>query len=99
MSNNIEESIDDSLNEKQIHELKSEFTESVYRKLPMSLKRIVAEFPSGMEKALVLFASLICISGVLPNYFVMYDKRRYEANLFGIVICLFSSCSSWQIRK
>lgn len=67
------------------------FSEIIFNNLPDILRTIVASGENGSEKSLLLFCSIVLVSGVLPNYETKYDDGVYESNLCGYIVGPFGS--------
>jgi len=67
------------------------FGEEVYKNLPDFFCSLIELFAESQQQNTALFCSLILLSGVLPNYHVVYDGEVLDANLFGY---LYGSASS-----
>lgn len=56
--------------------------EEVFPQLPHFLKRIMEVAESKEERDILLLASIVCISAVLPNIYGMYHNNKTYPNLF-----------------
>lgn len=56
--------------------------DSVYETLPMYIKDLVGIFPSKREKDMFFLGTLSVLSACFPRVFGIYDRRRYQSNLF-----------------
>lgn len=69
-----------------LHSIEPTFKDSVFNGLPNVLKLGLSCFKSKNEKGVFLVSSLAIISGILPNYYHLYDNKVYESNLFLYII-------------
>ncbi len=58
----------------------------VYDILPELLLNPIMKYESYAQQELILLSTITILSGLMPSYYVIYDKKRYEANLFLFVI-------------
>lgn len=56
--------------------------EEVFPQLPEFLKRIIEVAENKEERDILLLASIVCISAVLPNIYGMYHNKKTYPNLF-----------------
>ncbi|MBU0697346.1 MAG: DUF3987 domain-containing protein, partial [Bacteroidetes bacterium] len=57
-------------------------SDDVFTQLPDFLKRIMNVAESKEERDILLLASIVCISAVLPNIYGMYHNKKTYPNLF-----------------
>lgn len=62
-----------------------QFSDEIFESLPSFFNSLVSLFTDKQQQATALFSSIVLISGVLPNYKVVYDDDILEANLFGYI--------------
>ncbi|MBS1779712.1 MAG: DUF3987 domain-containing protein [Bacteroidetes bacterium] len=67
------------------------FCDDVFKNLPDFFTSLIDLFSDSKQQDTALFCSLILLSGVLPNYKVLYDGEVLDANLFGY---LYGAASS-----
>lgn len=66
--------------------LPSPFPLKLYYLLPDKIMQVLNKYHSYPEKDMMLLSIIAMISGLLPNYYTLYDGRTYESNLFLFVI-------------
>ncbi len=55
---------------------------SVYEALPKYMKDMAGLFPSPREKDMFFLGLLVLLSACFPRVYGIYDRRRYQSNLF-----------------
>ena len=58
----------------------------IYELIPDLIKVPLIQYQSNSEKDMMLLSMLVILSGILPNYFTIYDKNKYESNLYLFVL-------------
>ncbi len=70
---------------KSMEELGTLFPDSVYKRLPSSIRRIVDCYETPHERSVALMISLIMMGIIMTNYHFDYDSRLYSSAMYGYV--------------
>ncbi|MBS1778063.1 MAG: DUF3987 domain-containing protein [Bacteroidetes bacterium] len=58
----------------------------IFDKLPRFLKNAVKLYKYRHEKDMILLSSITTLSGFFPNYYGKYDRRKYSANIYLLIL-------------